>query len=144
MLRLNISAGEDVDAASAAAGRSRPELRRTQLAPREPVKQFSCLDRDIREGSVVGFGAVRLRMPDGARYVFPQVFEVQGDGAPFCREGDSGSLVSDGDHRVVGIVLGASEPGNDPRGRRTCCRSGCSTANSAARSIGSSTDARDA
>jgi hypothetical protein len=110
VLRLNMPAGADVDAASAAAGRARPELRRTQLATRERVKQFSCLDREMREGAVIGFGPVRLRMPDGERYVFPQVFEIQGNGAPFCREGDSGSLVSDEDHRAVGIVLGASEP----------------------------------
>lgn len=115
VLRLNLPADADVDAASAAAGRVRPQLRRSQLAVRERVKHFSCLDREMREGAVVGFGPVRLRMPDGERYVFPQVFEVQGDGAPFCREGDSGSLVSDGDHRAVGIVLGASEPANAPR-----------------------------
>jgi hypothetical protein len=115
VLRLGVPAGTDVDAMSAAAERSRPEVRRTQLAARERVKQFSCLDREMRHGVIVGFGPVRLLMPDGNRYVFPHVFEVQGHRAPFCRDGDSGSLVSGDDHRAVGIVLGESEPVDDPR-----------------------------
>jgi hypothetical protein len=94
----------------------RPPIRTAVLNRGEPVRQFSCRDRTMRDGTVTGYGMVRLKLDDQNTYAFNSVFEVHGLGDPFSCKGDSGSLVADNQGRVVGVVIGGtgSDDERDP------------------------------
>lgn len=107
-------ADDDIDAACAVTGTSRPQVRTSPLNHNEPVRQFSVLDRETRSGTVTAYGPVRLKLFDQNWYSYAGVLEVHGQGTAFGREGDSGSLVADQDDRIIGVVVGGSDPESDP------------------------------
>jgi hypothetical protein len=109
-----VIADDDVKAACAVTGTSRPPVRTSALGYNEPVRQFSVLDRKTRSGTVTGFGQVRLKLFDQNWHVYARVLEVHGQGTAFSRGGDSGSLVADSDDRLIGVVVGGSDPESDP------------------------------
>jgi hypothetical protein len=54
--------------------------------------------------------------PDGTRIprTYPRTFLVLGDGSPFAKPGDSGSIVVDEDDCVVGMLVGLLPDKDDP------------------------------
>jgi hypothetical protein len=113
VLSTDIANDEEIDlTCPATVGGVWPSLYTPRLPNRAPVSFFSCRDGISRDGIVWSYGNVTLQMPGGESRYYTQVLEVSGDDNEFSNPGDSGALVVSRD-RAIGIVLGASAPGQN-------------------------------
>lgn len=86
-------------------------LRTSPLQGGELVSHFSRTRDRLVKGTLRGVSQtpVELLLPDGRTTTYSDVLTVESSlEVDFSRDGDSGSLVVDGDRKVIGTMLGAS------------------------------------